>query len=51
MKKNLYVFQAIRVTDDTFIDFWARQYKYDLEHLYETNISIKPFTNEAIMNL
>jgi hypothetical protein len=48
---SLWPGQAIPATDSAFIDFWASQYRYDLEHLYESNISVKPFTNDAVMKL
>lgn len=39
------------VGDNEFVDFWADQYRYSLEYLYENSISIKPFTDDAIRNL
>jgi hypothetical protein len=51
MQGTLFTCLAIPAEDDFFVDFWASQYRYDLEHLYEANISIKPFTEVVINNL
>lgn len=51
MQGTLFTCRAVPAEDNVFIDFWASQYRYDLEHLYEANISIKPFTEAVIMSL
>lgn len=51
MQGTLFILQPIAVEENRVIDFWASQYRYSLEHLYETNISVKPFTDDAIRNL
>jgi hypothetical protein len=51
MQSNLFICEAIATEKDRFTEFWASQYSYKLEHLYETNISIRPFTDDAIRNL
>ncbi|HEY1660107.1 MAG TPA: hypothetical protein VGG14_17280 [Candidatus Sulfotelmatobacter sp.] len=49
--QGLFICEAVASEKEPFIEFWAGQYRYELEHLYETNISIKPFTDDAIGNL
>lgn len=51
MQENLFVCEPTEATRDSFIEFWANQYRYKLEYLYDTNISIKPFTDDAIWGL
>jgi hypothetical protein len=51
MQGTLFTCEPVPVNEDRFVDFWANLYRYDLEYLYETNISIKPFTDDAIRNL
>jgi hypothetical protein len=41
----------VNADDSTFINFWASLYRYDLEDLYNNNISVKPFTDKAISAL
>jgi hypothetical protein len=53
MQDHFWIVQFVDANQTAFIDFWERQYKdtADLEHLYENNISVKPFTTDAIKKL
>jgi len=48
---HFWIGQFIDTSPTAFLNFWAPQYTSALEHLYEENISVKPFTDEAIMKL
>lgn len=48
---KLFVCEAVAAQKNRFVEFWASQYRYQLEHLYEENISIKPFTDNVIWSL
>src|SRR5205809_1596470 len=48
---SLLTLQGISVEDGIFMDFWARVYRDELEDLYQKYISVKPFTDKAIMSL
>ena len=51
MQVRLFICEAVDAEKGRFIEFWASQYRYEIEHLYETNISIKPITDDAIRKL
>ncbi len=51
MQNKFLICEAVAAEKYRFIDFWESQYRYELEPLYERNISIKPFTDDAIWGL
>jgi hypothetical protein len=51
MQGRLFTLQFTAADPAGFIDFWQRQYRDQLETLYEANISVKPFTDKAIREL
>jgi hypothetical protein len=51
IQSRIFICEAVAAEQNRFLEFWASQYRYELEHLYETNISIKPFTDNAIWSL
>src|SRR6185437_15502228 len=51
MSEKFSVCRLVDTPREAFVDFWARQYGDELENLYDSNILIKPFTEEAIRAL
>lgn len=51
MSENFSICQLVEAPRAAFVAFWARQYEDDLENLYDANIHVKPFTDDAIRKL
>jgi hypothetical protein len=51
MSLKLEVVKYVSTNEDDFVDFWSRQYSYDLEHLYDKNIKKVPLDENAVWAL